>query len=253
MHKLLSPLMFALLALPGFAQAELRPDKVHVADSKKTQAYIRDGLITGGDKAIDEVVVKDIRRASNAGYERIVVDLEGSINGEPAAISRPPYFQISVTPDERRIVFTIWGKPKLGFDSRRVVNAFKRSSVIQSVELLPRVEENTWSFVFGLKGESPVEVFELSNPVRIIMDVKGDAKAAASEGAHHPVKAKGKVKAKSKAKSKAALPKAHTVPHAKSVPAAQGSTLDAVPDDLPPPSKSHGDAHDGEAASEEHH
>lgn len=163
------------LALSSIAVAELRPDKVHVADSKKNQSYIRDGLITGGDKAIDEVVIRDIRRAANAGYERIVIDLEGTHNGEPAAIPRPPFYQVSVTPDERRIVFTIWGKPRLNFDSRRVLNAFKRSAVIQNVELMPRIEENTWSFVFELKGDSPVEVFELSNPVRIIMDVRGAA------------------------------------------------------------------------------
>jgi hypothetical protein len=208
-------------SVPAFA--ELRPDKVHVADSKKTQAYIRDGLITGGDKAIDEVVVKDIRRASNGGYERVVIDLEGAHAGEPAAIQRPPFYQISVTPDERRIVVTLWGKPKLGFDSRRVVNAFKRSSVIQSVELLPRVEENTWSFVFGLKGESPVEVFELSNPVRIIMDVKGDAKAAAK------AKSKPKAKAKPKAPHPRKLPPKNTAP-VEAQPVPQGA-LDAVPDE----------------------
>jgi hypothetical protein len=239
MLKILSPLIFALLALPTLVQAELRPDKVHVADSKKTQAYIRDGLITGGDKAIDEVMVKDIRRAANAGYERIVVDLEGTANGEPAAINRPPYFQISVTPDERRIVFTIWGKPKLGFDSRRVVNAFKRSTVIQSVELLPRVEDNTWSFVFGLKGESPVEVFELSNPVRIIMDIKADPKTIPHESVPAPAHSKHSSKAKPKAKAKAKVKV--EAPHAKPAPAVSG--LDAVPEEMPA----------AEATSEEHH
>lgn len=166
------PLLLGLLSIPG-ARAELRPDLVHVADSKKTQMYIHDGLITGGDRAISEIAVRDIRRATNAGYERIVIDLEGSRGGEPAAIPRPPFYQVSVTPDEKRIVVTLWGKPRLNFDSRRVVAAFKKSALIRSVELLPKVEEDTWSFVLGLKGDSPVEVFELNDPVRIIMDVKG--------------------------------------------------------------------------------
>jgi hypothetical protein len=187
------------------ALAELRPDKVRVAQAKKTEAYLRDGLITGGDEAINEVSVKDIRRASNAGYERIVIDLEGTKSGEAAAIPRPPFYQISVTPDERRIVVTIWGKPKLNFDSKKVVNAFKRSSVIQNVELMPRVEEKTWTFVFGLKGESPVEVFELSNPVRIIMDIKADPKAKAA-AEHGPSKSHAKPKAKAKGKPKGKKP-----------------------------------------------
>jgi len=184
---------FALILTAISVRAELRPDRVHVADSKKNQSYIHDGLITGGDKAIDEVVVKDIRRATNTGYERIVIDLEGTKNGEPAAIQRPPFYQVSVTPDEKRIVFTIWGKPRLSFDSRHVVNAFKKSAVIENVELLPRIEENTWSFVFQLRGDNPVEVFELSNPVRIIVDIKrdfkgGGMKAAAAESESKPAR-----------------------------------------------------------------
>lgn len=154
------------------ARAALRPDKIHVADAKKTQAYVRDGLIVGGDAAIDDVTVRDIRRAANREFERIVIDLEGTLAGEPAAIQRPPYYHVAVTPDERRLVLTLWGRPKLVFDSGRVVKAFKKSSVIGSVELLPRLDDESWTFVLGLKAGSPVEVFELSNPVRIIVDIK---------------------------------------------------------------------------------
>ncbi|OFZ54584.1 MAG: hypothetical protein A2428_00750 [Bdellovibrionales bacterium RIFOXYC1_FULL_54_43] len=160
------------------AMADLRPDKIQVADGKKTQAYVRDGLVIGGDKAIDEVLVKDIRRAANQGFERIVVDLAGNHNGEAAAIERPPYYQISVTPDEKRLVFTVWGHPKLSFDPKRVQAAFKESSVVERVQLFPVLDEGTWTFVFELKSGTPVEIFELSNPVRIIMDVKTPKVAA---------------------------------------------------------------------------
>ena len=190
--KRISSLLLALASVSFFSTqglAELRPDKVHVADAKKNLSYIRDGLFVGGDKAIDDVVVKDIRRAANpGGYERVVIDLQGTKNGEPAAIPRPPYYQVAVTPDEKRIVFTIWGKPKLGFDSRRVVEAFRKSAVVRNVVLLPKVEDNTWTFVFELKGDSPVEVFELSDPVRIIMDIKGNGPAHAAAPSAHKVK-----------------------------------------------------------------
>lgn len=155
-----------------YARGEIRPEKVHVADSKKTKAYIRDGLIIGGDRAIDDVTVKDIRRAKNQGFERIVIDLEGTQNGEAAGIQRPPYYQFAVTPDERRLVVTLWGRPKLNFNSKKVVAAFKKSTVIQNVMLLPKLEDNSWTFVFELKSDSPVEVFELSNPVRVIVDIQ---------------------------------------------------------------------------------
>jgi hypothetical protein len=164
-----SSVIFAPLAL---AIADLRPDKVHVADAKKTQAYVRDGLVVGGDQAINEVIVRDIRRAANTGFERVVIDIEGLQNGEPTEIKRAPYYQVSVTPDEKRLVFTLWGKPKLGFDAKRVVAGFRRSQVVDKLVLLPLLEENSWTFVFELKGGHPVEVFELSNPVRVIVDIQ---------------------------------------------------------------------------------
>jgi hypothetical protein len=171
----------ALLVLaPAHALAELKPDKIFVAEGKKQKFYVRDGLITGGDRAINEVVVKDIRRANNpGGFERIVIDLEGSRSGEPAAIERPPYYQLAVTPDERRLVFTVWGSPKLGFDSKKVVAAFKKSAAVENLVLYPRVEENLWTFALELRAGNPVEVFELSDPVRIIVDIRtaGDGKA----------------------------------------------------------------------------
>lgn len=172
----IGPLAFLLVAAAAQASAALKPEAVHTADSKKTKAYIRDGLFVGGDRAIDEVVVRDIRRAANPGFERLVIDLEGNRGGEPAAIARPPYFHVAVSPDEKRLVFTLWGRPKLAFDSEKVIRAFKRSPIVESVELLPRLDDAMWTFVVGLKDGRPVEVFELGNPVRIIVDIRTDVR-----------------------------------------------------------------------------
>lgn len=153
-------------------EAEIRPERVFVADSKKNKAYTRDGLIVGGDRTINDVIIKNIRRSTNPLFERVVIDLDANRNSEPAQIQRAPYFQLAVTPDERRIIVTFWGKPKLNFDSKKVIAAFKRSAVVKNVVLLPRLEENSWTFVFELKSDSPVEVFELANPVRVILDIQ---------------------------------------------------------------------------------
>ncbi len=159
------------------ARAEVKPDRVFTAEARKTEKYVKDGMIVGGDKAIDDVAVKDIRRASNSGFERIVIDLDATRGGQEPAIQRPPFYQVAVTPDEKRVVFTIWGKPRLEFDAKKVIAAFKKSAVVQNVALLPRVDEDSWTFAFELKGDHPVEVFELSNPVRITMDIKSKAAA----------------------------------------------------------------------------
>lgn len=164
-------LLFLALSCPAWALAVLQPEKIHTADGKKTQAYVHDGLFVGGDRAIDDVTVTDIRHASNSKYERVVIDLAVSKSGEPAAIERPPFYQVAVSPEERRLVFTIWGKPKLAFNPKKVAEAFKKSLLVSEIQLLPRVEDDSWTFVLALKTGKPVEVFELTNPARIIVDV----------------------------------------------------------------------------------
>jgi hypothetical protein len=162
----------ALLMIAPSAFAELKPDHVHVARERKTGAYVQDGLITGGDQAINDVVVKDIRRAVNPGFERMVIDLQGTQNGEDAAIARPPYYQVSVNPDENRLVVTIWGKPRLELNSKKIVSEMKKSAAIQSIELLPPMDGDSWTFAVNLKAKHPVEVFELTHPIRLILDIK---------------------------------------------------------------------------------
>lgn len=166
----LGTLAFFLWASAG--QAEIRPEKIHLADAKKNQSYIKDGLITGGDRMIDGYIVKDIRRAANATYERVVIDLEGNRHGEPAPIDRAPYYQVSVTPDEKRLVFTLYGKSRLSFDAKKVTAAFKKSTALDHIDLLPAFDDGTWTFALGMKAGHSVEVFELANPVRIILDIR---------------------------------------------------------------------------------
>lgn len=173
-------LTFAVTSLSGTAEAavdphglgSLRPEKIHVAGSKKTNTYIEEGLISGGDQAIQDVIVKDIRRAKNPGYERIVIDLEGNRNGEPAELQRPPYYQVAVQPKEKRLTITVTGHPNLSFNTKKVLESLKKSTLIKKVTLLPKVEDNLWVFALSTHGKVPVEVFELTHPVRVILDLK---------------------------------------------------------------------------------
>ncbi len=162
-----------VICINGRSEAAIRPEKVYLAESKKTPIYVHDGLFVGGDRAIQDVIIKDIRRAANPGFERLVIDLEKNQSGEAVALPRTPYYQVAVSPEEKRLVFTVWGKPNLKFDSKKVKMQFRRSRAVDHLELLPRLEEEMWTFVVGLKtGGESVQVFELSNPVRIIVDIR---------------------------------------------------------------------------------
>ena len=149
-----------------------RPDQIFVTEAKKTRHYIKEGLFTGGDRAITGVSVRDIRRAPNSEYERVVVDLEGNHGGEAVAIPRPPYFQVAMSQAEQRVLVTVWGNPRLNFDPKKVQSAFRKSAGVKQLQLLPRLEENSWTFALDLQPGRTVEVFELTSPVRIILDIR---------------------------------------------------------------------------------
>jgi hypothetical protein len=172
--QLFLPVVVFTLALDSSVAAisGVKPDQVFVADAKKNKSYVGNGVIVGGDWAIDDFTVAGIRRASNLGYERVVIDLEGNRGGEPAAVDRPPYYHVAVSPESKRVVVTIMGKPRLGFDPGKITSTFKRSSAVSKVELLPLVERDRWSFVMHLRKPSSVEVFELTKPTRIIVDLQ---------------------------------------------------------------------------------
>jgi len=149
------------------APSGLNPDKVFSVGHKKAKNYIRDGLFVGGDATVDDVTVKDIRFAKNLEYERIVLDL-------PVAATQAPYFQVDVSPEMSRIVVTVFGKIKQGFDPKLVARAFGKSAFVQSIELLPQLEKDRWTFALHLKEKKrpQVEVFDLNQPVRAILDLK---------------------------------------------------------------------------------
>jgi|SRR6185437_1117629 len=159
-------------AFPLVAHASIEPEKIHSSEGRKTDLYISDGIFSGGDHAQQDVIVRGIRRAANPKYERIVIDIAGNSAGEPTDLSHLPYYQVAVSPENHRLTVTIWGKPKLAFDSRKVVREFKRSPVISQIALLPQVNPTSWTFAMQLKSDHPAEVFQLSSPARIIIDIR---------------------------------------------------------------------------------
>lgn len=181
-QKIISPAALILFSMGWVSVTHaqtLRSDHVHQAEGKKTNVYIKDGVFVGGDRAINQVTVKEIRRSVNPAYERLVIDLEGSRSGEPAALNRAPSFHVAVNPDEKRVIVTITGKSKLAFDSKKIVSTFKHSRLIRSIELYPQVEEDSWMFTLNLKTGRPVEVFELTDSARIIIDLRSEPRTLA--------------------------------------------------------------------------
>lgn len=148
------------------ASAALDSSQIREALPKKTESYLKEGLVAGGDREVRAGVVKDVRRATNGGFERIVVDIDAE---------KAPYYQAAIDSAQRRILVTVFGSPKLAIDAKKIVDQFRKSPLVARVEFFPIVEEDAWTFALHLRAAVPVEVFELSAPTRIIFDLKGGA------------------------------------------------------------------------------
>lgn len=151
------------------AEAAIEPNQIRGALPKKTESYMKEGLFTGGEREIRAGLIKNIRRATNAGFERVVIDIDAE---------KAPYYQVAVEGSEHRILVTIFGGPRLGLNAKKVMAEFKKSVLIQSVEFFPKVEDDAWNFTLNLKTATLVEVFELAAPTRIIFDLKGAGKVS---------------------------------------------------------------------------
>ena len=189
---------FLLMLFISTAGAALEPNQVREALPKKTESYLKEGLISGGDREVSAGIVKDVRRATNGNFERIVVDLDSE---------RAPYYQAAIDPSQRRILVTIFGSPKLAIDAKKVLEQFRKSALVARVEIFPVVEDDSWTFALYLRAAVPVEVFELTAPTRIIFDLKAGA-AMISE--LRPKSAA--ISAPKKAQSRPVMPRAKLAP-----------------------------------------
>jgi len=161
--------LLPFVLLGSTAVAALEPNEVREALPKKTESYLKDGVISGGDRDVQAGLVKNIRRAVNGGFERVVIDIDAE---------RAPYYQAAVEPSQRRILITLFGNPRIGLNAKKITEDFKKSPLVSRVELLPKVEDDAWTFALHLRSAVPVEVFELTSPTRIIFDLKNGASAA---------------------------------------------------------------------------
>ena len=174
-HTTVATLIFGILFLaissPAFAQ--FKSENFRQALKLKKEFYLKDGTFTGGDRNSADFRVKDIRIAqSPAGYDRVVLELSGNAKGEKISLSRPPFYLIELNSTARLITITLYGKPKLEFSIPNALQATRKSKTITKVNFIPLVNEDRWIWTIETQVPVKTEVFELSDPARIILDLK---------------------------------------------------------------------------------
>jgi hypothetical protein len=139
----------------------------------KKDYYLEEGSVTGGDRLSSDFSISNIRVAANpAGYDRVVIDLSGGRRGEKSVLERPPFYLIEMDQTNKRVLVTLYGKPKLDFSTTQTIQSAKKSKIISTMEFAPLVNQDRWNWAIHTRNLAKAEVFELTNPARIIIDLK---------------------------------------------------------------------------------
>lgn len=171
-HRLLFSLLLSTFTLTtAFAQFDDLNFKQ--ALKLKKDFYLTEGAFTGGDRLSSNFTISNLRIANNpAGYDRLVIDLSGSHHGENSTLDRPPFYLVEMDQTNKRIMVTLYGKPKLEFSTSQAIQSAKKSKNIEMVEFAPIVNPDRWTWAIHTRQQAKAEVFELTNPARIIIDLK---------------------------------------------------------------------------------
>lgn len=164
------------LALTGLlcfsAQAlALASGEVVSAEATKRNVYVSDGMIAGGDALANPVSLSSVRWAKNpAGYERIVVDLQGEGAGWESKV--PPYFQVGHDSRSSSVNLSIRGVSARHLNNQALTRALGRSALVSQAYLAPGLEGDLAALEFRTRAPVDVESFYLLNPPRIVIDVR---------------------------------------------------------------------------------
>ncbi len=154
------------LLLTSTAHAQFDEASFRQVLKVKKDVYIKEGSFSGGDRNESDFKVSEVRIAANpAGYDRIVVDFGKSAN-------LPPFFLVEANDSNKKITVTVYGKGKLDFSSQSAIQAARKTKSIAKLNFIPLVNADRWTWSIETQAPVKAEVFELSNPGRIIIDLK---------------------------------------------------------------------------------
>jgi len=169
-------ILFLLLSLlhDSSAHAAVWDDsEFRQALSIKKGIYLAPGAFSGGDRSVDDFHVSNIRIGTHPeGYDRIVIDIDGNDKGNPSVLAHAPLFHIENQTIEKRVIVTLYGKPKLRFSMQQASLSAKKTKFIHGLEFYPALENDQWMWAMNTNEPVKVEAFELSQPARIIIDLK---------------------------------------------------------------------------------
>lgn len=170
--KLITLTLFSSLIFQA-AHAQFDETAFKQALKVKKNVYLSEGTFSGGDRMSSDFRITNVRVAANpAGYDRLVVDLLGNEGAMKTSLSRPPFYMVENDPGNKRVLVTVFGRAKLDFSSQASIQSAKKTKHVSKLEFLPIVDADRWIFTIHTQTPVKAEVFELTEPARIIIDLK---------------------------------------------------------------------------------
>ncbi len=161
-------LVIFLLLAPAASQAQTIKAPVG-----KQDIYIDSGTVTGG-VASNVMDLNKIRFARHLGFERLVIDVQKLWERVPAA--KPCVFTVDYEPYPWRLVVAL---DAVRFEISAHLPDFKNSDYISGMYSLPAYDWGNANWAIALKQPVKYEIFELHQPGRIVIDLKGGESRAA--------------------------------------------------------------------------
>lgn len=166
---------FAIALLTGTlisfnSLAAFSPHEVMPAGRSKQEVYVMDAIVRGGDPTAVGAELSAVRWGKQAGFERIVFDIKRAEGAAKDLI--PPYFQVGLTPATKKIILDVRGIRERQISNENFAQMSQKSALVKGAYLVPKIQGELASIEFQLKRSAEVETFVLTNPPRIVMDIR---------------------------------------------------------------------------------
>ncbi len=139
----------------------------------KKNVLLGAGAFTGGDGTLKDFRVTAMRAGTSPeGYDRFVIDLIGNEKGVASPLNRAPRFHVENIPATKQVVISLFGKPKVEASLANAQASVRKTKFVEALQVYPVLDDGTFALTLKTSEAVRTEVFELSKPSRIIIDLK---------------------------------------------------------------------------------
>jgi len=170
----------ALLGINGCKERPSLPQKQQPILRKPIQTDIAIDIHNPGNKRFDGGIASEgldlgmIRLGKHGNTERLVFDSYKQDNKSETPSVHATHsgkYHFIYAPQKKLIVATINGYKGFSALSGNKIRRFDKSDTIDSVRLLKTPHKNSYKFVIILKRPADINVFDLTHPARIVVDI----------------------------------------------------------------------------------